>query len=255
MSGIALPDDATVRVIGLGGIGQPVATYLARFLASLGRPSRLLLIDGDAYEPHNETRMEVHEVYRNKAEATQAELARCHADSALSLLAVPEYVTPDNVERLLPAGPGESVLMCVDNHATRKLVAEHVEGLDDILLVSGGNDGVGPDSGGVVRQGTAGNVQVYVKRGGVEHTDPLTRYHPEIATPRDARPDEQGCDDLAGSVPQIMFTNLFVAACMLSTWWLHWGGGLDYWELVFKLEQGRMAPVLPLPASRVQGAR
>ena len=72
----ALPDGATVRVVGLGGIGQPVAAYLARYLASRGRPARLVLIDGDAYEPHNASRMDVPELYRNKARATHAERRR-----------------------------------------------------------------------------------------------------------------------------------------------------------------------------------
>ena len=243
---VQLPSEATVRVVGLGGIGQPVATYIGRFLATLGRPARLVLIDGDAYEPDNAGRMDVPELYRNKATAMQARIAACHASCALSVLAVPEYLRPDNIGRLVPSGPGESLLVCVDNHATRKLVAEHARGLDDVCLVSGGNDGVGPDRQGVERHGTAGNVQVYVRRGGVEETADLTRYHPEIAEPADTRPDEAGCAELAASTPQILFTNLFVAACMLSAWWLHWCGRLDYWELAFKLERGRMAPVLPV---------
>ena len=243
---VALPPDSTVRIVGLGGIGQPVAIYLARFLANLRQQVRMVLIDGDAYEPDNAGRMEVPEVYRNKADAMQAQLARRHGGSTLGVLAVPEYLTPHNIDRLIPSGPGESVLVCVDNHASRKLVAEHARSLRDVVIVSGGNEGVGADSRGIERHGLAGNVQVYVRRDGANETvDPL-KYHPEIANPPDQRPDEVGCAELAVSTPQIMFTNLFAASCMLSTWWLHWCGRLDYWEVVFKRDRGRMAPILPI---------
>src|SRR5262245_15797144 len=41
-----IAEDASVKVIGLGGVGGIVARYGAMFLASLGRPVRLVLIDG-----------------------------------------------------------------------------------------------------------------------------------------------------------------------------------------------------------------
>jgi hypothetical protein len=240
-----LPDGLTCRVIGLGGIGQIVATYLARFLGSLRRDATLVLIDGDDFEQGNEARMAVTEYFANKAEALQDDLAAAGVGSDVTVAAVPEYVTPDNVARLVRSGPAESVLLCVDNHATRNLVAAHAVGLDDIVLVSGGNDGVGPDGGGTVRHGTAGNVQAYVRAGGTQQTPELTAFHPEIADPADRRPDQAGCGELVTSAPQILFANLCAASCMLSTWWLHACGGLEYSELVFDISKGRTAPLIP----------
>jgi hypothetical protein len=240
----------TCRVIGLGGIGQIVAVHLARFLCSLRRSATLILIDGDHFEQGNEARMGVTEYYANKAEALQAELAGTCADSGVTVAPVPEYVTPDSVARLVRSGPGESVLLCVDNHATRNLVGGHACGLRDIVLVSGGNDGVGPDGSGTVRNGTAGNVQVYVRSAGTEQTPSLTRFHPEIASPPDRRPDEEGCVEQANAAPQILFANLCAASCMLSTWWLHACGGLEYSELVFDISKGRTAPLIPFRAGQ-----
>ena len=239
-----LPDRVTCRVIGLGGIGQIVATHLGRFLCGLRRSATLILIDGDHFEQGNEARMGVTEYYANKAQALQAELSAAAGASEVTVAAVAEYVTPGNVARLVRSGPGENVLLCVDNHATRNLVAGHACGLRDIVLVSGGNDGVGPDGGGTVRHGTAGNVQVYVRRAGADQTPTLTAFHPEIADPPDHRPDEAGCGELMTSAPQILFANLCAASCMLSTWWLHACGGLEYSELVFDISKGRTAPLL-----------
>lgn len=251
---MALTGDGTLscRVIGLGGVGQPVATYLARYLAGLGRPARLLLVDGDAFEAGNETRMDVPGLMENKALALQARLGPALRGGSLTLAAVPEHVTPANVARLVRGGPRESVLLCVDNHATRKLVADHARGLDDIVLVSGGNDGIGPDGAGVVRHGTAGNVQVFLRRGGRDLTPAITDHHPEIADPRDRRPDEAGCGELARAAPQLLFTNLFTASCMLATWWLHACDALEYSEMVFDIGAGRAAPLVALnrPRSR-----
>jgi molybdopterin/thiamine biosynthesis adenylyltransferase len=240
-----LPEGVTCRVIGLGGIGQIVAVHLARFLSSLRRTATLVLIDGDRFEQGNESRMRVPDYFANKAEALHAELAESCAAGDVTVAAIGEYVTPDNVSRLVRSGPGESVLLCVDNHATRKLVAAHAARLRDIVLVSGGNDGVGPDGSGAVRSGTAGNVQVYVRAAGADRTPRLTAFHPEIADPPDRRPDEAGCVELAVSAPQLLFANLCAASCMLSTWWLHACGGLDYSELVFDIRKGRTAPLIP----------
>ena len=238
----------TCRVIGVGGIGQIVATYLVRYLASLAVPARVVLIDGDVFEHGNESRMSVPRFFENKA-ATLAETltAACRA-TKVSILPVPEYVRTDNLSRLIHSGPGESVLMCVDNHATRKLVGDHCEQLDDVCLVSGGNDGVGPDSSGFLRQGTAGNVQVLMRRDGRSLTPGIGDLHPEIATPRDVVPDDDGCDAVLGSAPQILFTNLTAAGCMLNTWWLYSRGELHYSELVFDISKGRTAPLIELAA-------
>ena len=232
------------RLIGAGGVGQIVATFLARYLCSLAVESRLVIIDGDEFEHGNEQRMAVPKFFENKATALARTLKETCRGTAVTILAVEQYVRPDNLDRLIHGGPGESVLLCVDNHATRKLVGDHCDQLDDICLVSGGNDGVGPDAFDTFRHGTAGNVQVVVRRGGHALTPALGDLHPEIANPADTRPDDAGCAELMATVPQILFTNLTTAAAMLNTWRLFATGELKYSELVFDVRRGRMAPLI-----------
>ncbi len=236
-----LPEGSRVKVIGLGGIGCIVVQYLAVFLRGLARPLRLVLIDGDRFEAANASRMVFGKV-GNKAEVKAAEVAAWLGSGELAVAAVPEYVGPDNLERLIR--DGDHILLCVDNHATRKLVSEHCGRLASVALFSGGNDGVDPPR----ERGTYGNVQVYVRRDGQDVTVPLTRFHPEIASPKGKLPTELSCAELAASTPQILFTNLAVASALLSAFFAYTCGRLAYQEVKLDIIEARMLPQLPLPA-------
>jgi len=244
-----LPDGTSVKLIGLGGVGGIVARYLAMFLASLDRDLRLVLIDGDAFEPSNATRM-FFESHGNKAAVTRASLIDRFADSRLALVAIEEYVAPTNISRLIH--DGDVVILCVDNHATRKLVSDFcARERRDVCLISGGNDGLGKDSSGRERRGTFGNCQVYLRRRGEDRSPSLTRYHPEIEHPEDHAPDDESCTDLVASVPQILFANLTAAAAILNAFWLHACGAIPYSELAFDIADGLMSPV-PLPPPNLE---
>jgi hypothetical protein len=234
-----LPENLSVKLIGLGGVGGIVARYGAIFLASLARDVRFVLLDGDQFEYANSNRMWF-TGFGNKAAVIRDELLPRFAETNLTLIAAQEYVTADNITRLIQ--PGDLCLLCVDNHATRKLVNDHCAGLADACLISGGNDGVGPDSSGRSRRGTYGNVQVYIRRHGQDASPPLTANHPEIASPADALPGEQNCTEMVASTPQILFANLAVASAMLNTLWLHLCGALHYQELCFDIAEGLMRP-------------
>ena len=233
-----------VKLIGLGGVGSIVARYGALYLAALDHASRLVLIDGDEFEPRNAARM-LFPRHGNKARVVCEDLLGVADDSLLSLVAIEQYVTPENLPRLVREG--DCVLLAVDNHATRKLVSDHArDRLADVCLISGGNEGAGPDSTGVVQRGTYGNVQIYLSRGGEDLTPELTRFHPEIEDPADHLPTEVSCTEALISTPQILFANLAVASSMLNAFWLHLCGALHYPELCFDIHDGRMQP-LPLP--------
>jgi hypothetical protein len=238
-----LPEDATIKVVGLGGVGQIVARHAALFLASLGGGTRLVFIDGDSFEPSNASRM-FFGACGNKAVVTRDELLPRFADSNLSIVAIEEYLMADNIGRLIQ--PEDFVLLTVDNHATRKLVNDHCEGLSDVCLITGGNDAVGQDSAGVVRRGTYGNVQIYIRRSGRDLTPSLTRFHPEIQNPADRLPTDQSCTDLVASVPQILFANLAVASALLNTLWLQLCAALHYGELSLDIADGLMRPTTKL---------
>ena len=240
-----LPLDRPVKIIGLGGVGGIFARYVALYLASQECDTRLVLIDGDAFEPSNASRM-FFGACGNKAAVTRGELLPRFRESRLSLIAIEEYVTADNIARLVH--PGDIVVLAVDNHATRKLVNDHCAELAEVCLISGGNDGIESSADGRVRRGTFGNVQVFRRSGGADLSPSLDRYHPEIAQPADKNPVEASCTALVASVPQILFANLTVAAAMLNSFWLFCCEALPYPELVFDIAEGRMRPVdLPAP--------
>ncbi len=234
-----LPEGSRVKVIGLGGIGCAVAQYLAVFLKSLGRPLRLVLIDGDAFEPANNRRM-MFQTVGNKADVKAAETAEWLGDCDVAVAAVPRYLTVENVGELIL--PGDYVFLCVDNHPTRKLVSDHCATLSEVALFSGGNEGVDPPR----ERGTYGNVQVYLRREGRDVTAPLTRFHPEIADPKGKLPTEASCVELALSTPQILFTNLAVASALLNAFFAHTCGRLDYQEVKLDVLEARMLPQLAL---------
>jgi hypothetical protein len=203
-----------VVLIGLGGIGSHLARPLATFLASLaddpaGKPIEIVLCDGDSFALENAYRLDIVD-FGNKAEVVGRELMDRLATSTLVIRWVSEYVTPQNVAELIR--DGDCVFLACDNHATRNLVGRHCSSglLASVVLISGGNDGI--EEG---LTGTYGNVQVYVRQGGIDLTAPLDRFHPEIANPSDHAPDELSCAELAAAgAPQLLFTNLAVASGM-----------------------------------------
>lgn len=225
-----------LKVIGLGGIGSAVAQALVQFLSSTSSPCSLWLVDGDVYQEANRSRVRF-EASENKALSKANELSRL-AGSPLTILPVVSYVTPRNVRRIVEED--NVIFLCVDNHATRRLVSNRCQKLENVLLLSGGNDGV--ENG---RSGTFGNVMVYLRREGRDATNPLTRFHPEIARPSDRRPDELGCAALAqSSAPQLLFTNLAVASAMLGTFYGWLTGSPECEEVYLDIGRAKMTPVL-----------
>lgn len=236
-----LSANASIKLIGLGGVGGIVARYSAVFLASLQKDARLVLIDGDKFMPSNASRM-LFGRHGNKAVVTARELKPRFIHSKLSLVPIKQFITPDNISALIHSG--DIVILCVDNHATRKLVDEHCAKLKNICLISGGNDGVGKDSTGAVRRGTFGNVQIYVRKGGKDGSPSLSKYHPEIKNPADKMPHELNCTELIVSQPQILFANLSVASAICNALLLYLSGNLHYGEANFDIGDGLMRPTI-----------
>src|SRR5581483_6044979 len=125
--------------------------YLAVFLRSLRRVTRLVLIDGDEFDPAANTQRMIFQKVGNKAEVKAAETLELLGSCDVSVVPVPEYVTGANSERLIRAG--DILFLCVDNHPTRKLVSDRCGQLADVVLISGGNEGVEPPK----ERGTYGN--------------------------------------------------------------------------------------------------
>jgi hypothetical protein len=51
-----LPDPVIVKVVGLGGVGSILLPYLALYLRSTGNSVRLVLVDGDTFDPTTNTK-------------------------------------------------------------------------------------------------------------------------------------------------------------------------------------------------------
>jgi molybdopterin/thiamine biosynthesis adenylyltransferase len=229
-----------IKVIGVGGIGCALLPHLCRYLCygppadgagAGGPPARVTVVDGDAFEARNAAR-QAFRALGNKAQVKAAELAK--EFERLSLRAIPEFVHEGNAAGII--GEGDVVFLAVDNHRTRKVVSDRCQRLRDVTLISGGNDL------------TDGNVQVYLRRGGREGTAPLTRFHPEIASPRDRSPAEQSCEELQReAAPQLLFTNLAVASAMLNAFYAWQQGALAYGEVYVDILQGRSNPLSRAP--------
>lgn len=242
-----LPENARILVVGLGGIGSIALPILAVFLRSLNRPLRLVLIDGDAFEHGNTTRMQFSSL-GNKAEVKAVEVLEILGDSDVFVIAISEYVTEENVSRLIQEG--DYVFTFVDNHPTRKLVSDRCEQLSDVTLISAGNEGVDPDNG---ERGTYGNAQIAVRQGGQDVTAPITKFHPEIANPVGEMPGGPNCGQMVISTPQILFANAQACMAALSSFFAYTCGRLSYQEVAFDILEGRMVPQLSLPAGQLVG--
>jgi molybdopterin/thiamine biosynthesis adenylyltransferase len=230
-----MPGKIDIKLIGVGGIGCALAPFLARYLQSERRVTReevrITLVDGDDFESKNVSRQSF-EALGNKAKVKASELARGFPE--LSFRAVPEFVTDANLPRLVRSG--DLVFLAVDNHATRGAVSRHCERLANIVLISGGNDL------------TDGNVQIYVRQDGRDITLPLTRFHPEIADPKDKSPAEMSCEELAAAAaPQLLFMNFTVASAMLNAFYAWRSGRLRYGEVYLDIVEGRAHPVARAP--------
>lgn len=187
-----------IVLIGLGGIGSILCERLARYLVySAESHVKMLLVDGDEYERKNLERQDFTRM-GNKAEVKADDLKMQFSD--LNIGAFPAFINEANLAEVIKEG--NVVFLCVDNHKTRMIVSNYCMHLQNVTLISGGNELID------------GNVQIYVRENGKDLTPDLCAYHPEIAKPDDKLPEEMSCEELSVSEPQLYFTNLTVATFM-----------------------------------------
>jgi molybdopterin/thiamine biosynthesis adenylyltransferase len=164
------------------------------------------LIDGDTYEERNRERQLFTDI-GPKATVTANRLRELFPD--LMFWDHPDYVDEDNVVRFIRED--DVVFLCVDNHTSRKLVSDRAEELDNVTIISGGNDY------------HDGQVIVHVRRDGKDLTLPVAKHKDDIANPEDEHPrdvqEREGCDVQAASAPQLVVTNNAIAALMLNAFY------------------------------------
>lgn len=215
-----------IKIIGLGGIGNCVVPILARFLNFDQPDATLTLIDGDVFVEHNQRRQHFDRL-GNKAEVTKEWLEGLFPE--LCFRAEPEFVTRDNLPRLVYNG--DIVFLCVDNHASRKMVSDHGENLSDVVILSGGNEV------------THGNVQIFIRRNGENITPPLANeLHPEIVKPADMHPLAAGCMQMLPETPQVIFANNTAATILLNAFYAYLQGAPMDGEIYFDILGGSVRP-------------
>jgi molybdopterin/thiamine biosynthesis adenylyltransferase len=186
-----------IVIIGLGGVGSILCDNLARYLNYSDINASVSLVDGDYYETRNSERQTFIRL-GDKAVVKCAEMSLKFNN--VSFQDFNEFINEDNVSSLITED--SIVFLCVDNHISRKIISDYCQTLNNITIISGGNEY------------TDGNVQLYQRKGGVNVTASLTEYHPEIEYPEDQSPEDMSCEELSHSEPQLLFTNLTVATIM-----------------------------------------
>ena len=104
---------STVFIAGAGGLGSPVAMYLA--VAGVGQ---LRIADADSPEMSNFNRQILHDLSRigmNKAASARLTLGKLNPD--VQVLALGHEITAQNAEQLV--GDAQIIVDCLDNFATR----------------------------------------------------------------------------------------------------------------------------------------
>ena len=186
-----------IVIIGLGGVGSILCDNLARYLNYSDINASVSLVDGDYYESRNNERQTFSRL-GDKASVKCSELSLKFNN--VNFIDFNNFVNEDNVGTIIEED--SIVFLCVDNHISRKIISDHCQTLNNINIISGGNEY------------TDGNVQFYKREGGKNVTASLTEYHPEIEFPEDQSPEEMSCEELSQSEPQLLFTNLTVATIM-----------------------------------------
>lgn len=205
-------------VIGAGGVGGWLLTGLSKMLEYKAPGSTLVIIDGDQFEIKNLERQSF-TTAGNKAEARAAELqiglndtiifpVPCWvvADDHTSIADVHDvsngYIAVSNAVR-----ENDIVFAVVDNFATRKLIFEAAQRLENVDVFTGGND-----------DQLFGSVQHYARRDGVDILEHPAYRHPEYDNPQDRNPGDLSCQERAAldGGTQLIATNMAVAALLLA---------------------------------------
>lgn len=195
-----------IKIIGLGGIGSYLVEPLSRYLSNSYKELEITLIDGDSYEEKNCVRQRFSSL-DNKASVTAIDLAPKFPN--IQFKSKKQYIDENNVTTFIREK--DIVFLCVDNHNTRKIVSDRCCELDNIVLISGGNDY------------TDGNVVIFRKVNGENLGRSLTELYPEIANPTDKHPtqieEKTGCQEQVESNPQLLFMNNTIAAIMCNVYY------------------------------------
>jgi len=187
----------TLVMVGAGGTGSHL---LHPLLAYLGDRDYILHIwDADTVERKNLERQLFFEFDIGSLKALA--LAKRRPDRIEAHI---KYLGEENITNAIQ--DGDTVFICADNMAVRRLINSLAKQLDNITIINGGNELY------------TGSVQVFAKRAGQRVTPPLDFYSPEFDADNDG-PDmaELSCAEIAvlPGGEQTVVANNAVASLML----------------------------------------
>lgn len=199
-------------VVGCGGTGGQLIPPLARLLAyHQNSESRVVLVDGDDYEPHNAARQLVGptQIGANKATA-MAEF--CYFQGLSDVEAKPVFADDGLISRLVMESNTPLIIAAVDNDATRRMILQVLAATrQNFMFVSPGNaddsDGTNPIRGNVSWWGRADDQTLGI--------NPALVF-PNIERPNDAVPRRGSCALMAPSAPQLITANALAATLTLA---------------------------------------
>lgn len=215
-------------VVGCGGIGgwliPPLFKEIEQLRTEIPDPLsvQVLLVDGDKVEQSNIPRQNFTDEHigGNKAYSFVPDLSGYEYDGS--------YISEDNVANLIE--DSSIVLAGPDNHACRRILAEHCETLKNCCLIIGGNEEFD------------GNVSCHLRDDGKDVTTPYRSRHPEVwDTTHDDR-SEMSCDELS-ALPgggQTLAANLMAATIMLNTVRLVLAGCIPLSDVYFDVGESKM---------------
>jgi len=188
-------------MIGLGGLGTQAMMPLCQYINyKFTDKFELIFIDGDRYEEKNLSR-QIFNDFDNKAIAS-ANLLRTMF-KGIKISAIDKYISIYNISEIIKEN--DLLFIGVDNNSTRALIEKRCLELNNVIVISGGNDY------------TDGNVITFARKKGQTIGKIFTELHKEIGNGKDKSPTEISCGELAKtSSPQLVLTNYNVASIMMN---------------------------------------
>lgn len=202
-----------VVVIGAGGIGTWLCAGLVRMLEWKYPGSALIIVDGDNYEQRNLERQDFNSM-GNKASVKALDLSKQFTQTMI--IPVPKWVVSDDhpdvsedsskIKASDLITENDLVIPVVDNYAARKIIFDAASKLNNVDVITGGND-----------DNLFGSVYHYQRRNGVDITAHPGETHDEYHNPPDRNPGEMSCQERAEieGGTQVLATNMAVAAFIL----------------------------------------
>jgi len=189
-------------IIGAGGTASHLIHALVQYARSQGE-HQIHVWDADVVEEKNLERQLFYEweIGNHKAEAF-----RLRWPSSIS--AHFEYVGENNIERVVQNG--DTVLICADNMAVRRVINTRAKQLADVCVINGGNER------------HTGSVQLFPRTDGVAGAPALDFASPEFdAANDDVDRSELSCAEIAvlPGGEQTIVANQTVAAMMMAALW------------------------------------